>query len=110
MWYATRLARCRSSDRRECRSASHGGDIAEDEKRGARAKLQDRPLKESGEMNDLLRLFLFLLAYLVLMKWVLPRLGVPTCLSGNCNAAWLWKRSTRKGHGSDHSAGPAAER
>jgi hypothetical protein len=29
-------------------------------------------------MSDWLTLLIFLAAYLVLMKWILPRLGVPT--------------------------------
>jgi len=29
-------------------------------------------------MSDLLLFAIFLVAYVVLMKWVLPRLGVPT--------------------------------
>lgn len=29
-------------------------------------------------MIDLLRLLIFLLAYVALMRWVLPRFGVPT--------------------------------
>ncbi len=29
-------------------------------------------------MNDLLTLFLFLAAWIVLQRWILPRLGVPT--------------------------------
>jgi hypothetical protein len=29
-------------------------------------------------MSDALKPFLFVLAYIVTMKWVLPRLGVPT--------------------------------
>jgi len=36
-------------------------------------------------MNDTVRLLLFLLGYVVLMKWLLPWLGVPTCMSGACN-------------------------
>ena len=38
-------------------------------------------------MNDTVRLLLFLLGYVVLMKWLLPWLGVPTCISGACNVA-----------------------
>ncbi len=29
-------------------------------------------------MSDFLRLLLFVVGYFVLMRWVLPRLGVPT--------------------------------
>jgi len=29
-------------------------------------------------MHDFLKVFLFLAAYVVAMKWILPRLGVPT--------------------------------
>jgi hypothetical protein len=29
-------------------------------------------------MNELLWLVIFLAAYIVLMRWVLPRLGIPT--------------------------------
>ena len=36
-------------------------------------------------MNDTVRLLLFLLGYVVLMKWLLPWLGVRTCMSGACN-------------------------
>jgi hypothetical protein len=46
-------------------------------------------------MIDSLKLLIFLLAYVGLMKWVLPWLGVPTCLSGACNAA-ARGRPTRK--------------
>ena len=35
-------------------------------------------------MSDTLRLLLFLAGYVVLMRWVLPWLGVPTCMSGTC--------------------------
>jgi len=38
-------------------------------------------------MSNLFAFAIFLLAYIVLMRWVLPRLGVPTWLSGQCNAA-----------------------
>lgn len=31
-----------------------------------------------GSMTDIVRLLLFVLAYIALMRWVLPRLGVPT--------------------------------
>jgi hypothetical protein len=44
-------------------------------------------------MIDLLKLVIFLLGYVVLMRWVLPRLGVPTCLSGPCGGAAQRKRS-----------------
>ncbi len=46
-------------------------------------------------MNDTLRLLLFLLGYVVLMKWLLPWLGVPTCMSGACNVA------ARRKHGAE---------
>lgn len=38
-------------------------------------------------MSDTVRLPLFLLGYVVLMKWLLPWLGVPTCMSGSCSVA-----------------------
>ena len=27
---------------------------------------------------------LFILGYVILMRWVLPALGIPTCMSGAC--------------------------
>ncbi len=47
-------------------------------------------------MNDTLRLLLFLLGYVVLMKWLLPWLGVPTCMSGACNVAARRKRGAEQ--------------
>ena len=47
-------------------------------------------------MNDLTRLLLFLLGYVVLMKWLLPWLGVPTCMSGSCNVATRRKRARER--------------
>ena len=44
-------------------------------------------------MSDMVRLLLFLLGYVVLMKWLLPWLGVPTCMSGACNVAARRKRT-----------------
>ena len=35
-------------------------------------------------MNETLRILLFLGGYIILMKWVLPWLGVGTCMSGGC--------------------------
>jgi len=61
-------------------------------------------------MTDLLKLLSFLLAYVVLMKWVLPWLGVPTCMSGACGTVWPWKSSTGKKHKSDHPGKTAPER
>jgi len=43
-------------------------------------------------MNDTVRLLLFLLGYVILMKWLLPWLGVPTCMSGACSVAARRKR------------------
>jgi len=43
-------------------------------------------------MHDLTRLLLFLLGYVVLMKWLLPWLGVRTCMSGAGNVAPRRKR------------------
>ncbi len=47
-------------------------------------------------MSDTLRLLLFLGGYVVLMKWLLPWLGVPTCMSGSCNVATHRNRETTK--------------
>jgi len=47
-------------------------------------------------MNDTVRLLLFLLGYVVLMKWLLSWLGVPTCMSGACNVAARRKRGIEK--------------
>ncbi len=47
-------------------------------------------------MNDLTRVLLFLVGYVVLMKWVLPWLGVGTCMSGACNIAARRKRTTEQ--------------
>ena len=44
-------------------------------------------------MNDTVRLLLFLLGYVVLMKWLLPWLGVPTCMSGACSVPARRKRT-----------------
>lgn len=37
-------------------------------------------------MNELLVFVLFLAGWVVLNRWVLPWLGVPTCMSGACAA------------------------
>ncbi len=47
-------------------------------------------------MNDTVKLLLFLFGYVVLMKWLLPWLGVPTCMSGACNAATRRKREVEQ--------------
>jgi len=47
-------------------------------------------------MNDTVRLLLFLLGYVVLMKWLLPWLGVPTCMSGACSVAARRKREVEQ--------------
>ena len=44
-------------------------------------------------MNDTMRMILFLVGYVVLMRWVLPRLGVRTCMSGNCAVPQRPKRA-----------------
>jgi hypothetical protein len=36
-------------------------------------------------MHDALKLLIFMLGYVVLMKWLLPWLGIPTCMSGACS-------------------------
>jgi hypothetical protein len=45
-------------------------------------------------MNDTVRMLLFLLGYVVLMKWLLPWLGVRTCMSGGCSVAPRRKQGT----------------
>lgn len=35
-------------------------------------------VEEAPSMNEILGMIAFLAAYLILMKWVLPRFGVPT--------------------------------
>jgi hypothetical protein len=47
-------------------------------------------------MNDTFRLVLFLFGYVVLMKWLLPWLGVPTWMSGACNVAARRKHTTEQ--------------
>jgi hypothetical protein len=44
-------------------------------------------------MSDLARLLLFLFSYVILMRWLLPWLGVPTCMSGECNVAACRKQT-----------------
>jgi hypothetical protein len=61
-------------------------------------------------MNDLLRLILFLLGYVVLMKWVLPRLGVPTCLSGACAVPARPKQSVERESELASNSKPTPER
>jgi hypothetical protein len=47
-------------------------------------------------MPDWLWFVAFFAAYiLVLMRWVLPRLGVPTSMSGSCDAE-SWRKSSEK--------------
>ncbi|MDE3199032.1 MAG: hypothetical protein KGN84_21970 [Acidobacteriota bacterium] len=36
-------------------------------------------------MTDLLKLLLFFGGYFVLMRWILPAFGIPTCMSGSCS-------------------------
>lgn len=47
-------------------------------------------------MSDTLRLLLFLGGYVVLMKWLLPWLGVPTCMSGACKVTTHRNCETKK--------------
>ncbi len=35
-------------------------------------------------LTEWLKPILFIVGYVVLMRWVLPALGVPTCMSGAC--------------------------
>lgn len=39
-------------------------------------------------MPDWLFIPLVIFGYFALMKWVLPSLGVPTCMSNSCDAAF----------------------
>ncbi len=52
--------------------------------------------KRGCNMHDTLRVLLFLLGYVVLMKWLLPWLGVTTCLSGACSVAARQKRGAEQ--------------
>jgi hypothetical protein len=63
-------------------------------------------------MNDTLRLLLFLLGYVVLMRWLLPWLGVPTCMSGACSVPAHRKRTKeQESDGSSNRIGnPSPER
>jgi hypothetical protein len=38
----------------------------------------------------------FLLLYLIVMKWVLPKLGVPTCMANSCAVAARRKETNQK--------------
>jgi hypothetical protein len=53
-------------------------------------------------MIDLLISVIFLLTYVALMRWVLPRFGVPTCLSGSCGVVPRRKRT--KEQESEHAS------
>jgi hypothetical protein len=46
-------------------------------------------------MSDAVKLLLFLGGYIVLMRWVFPRLGIRTCLSGNCGVRPYRDRSSQ---------------
>lgn len=35
-------------------------------------------------LPEWLKPILFVLGYVVLMRWILPALGIPTCVSGGC--------------------------
>ena len=35
-------------------------------------------------MNDLLLIVVFLLAWIALNRWILPAMGIQTCMSGGC--------------------------
>ena len=63
-------------------------------------------------MSDTMRLLLFVLGYVVLMRWLLPWLGVRTCMSGHCNVP-LSRKPTAK-HETEKTSGevahPAPER
>ncbi len=37
-------------------------------------------------MSDVLALFIFIIVYYALMKWILPYFGVQTCLNQNCHS------------------------
>jgi len=38
-------------------------------------------------MKDLLLIAVILLAWIALNRWILPALGIPTCMSGACSTA-----------------------
>ncbi len=38
-------------------------------------------------MPEWAKLVLFIALYIVVMRWVLPKFGVPTCLSNSCGIA-----------------------
>lgn len=57
-------------------------------------------------MSDTVRILLFLAGYIVLMKWVLPWLGVGTCMSGGCAIPHQGKRTALEKP--DETAGGAA--
>lgn len=49
------------------------------------APLQVQRVSRSRESMETLVIVGVLIAYLVLMRWALPRMGVPTCGSGECS-------------------------
>ena len=57
-------------------------------------------------MSDTMRLLLFVLGYVVLMRWLLPWLGVRTCMSGHCNVP-LSRKPTAKQE-TENASGEAA--
>lgn len=39
-------------------------------------------------MKDVLFILLILAAWISLSRWILPSLGIPTCMSGSCSTAF----------------------
>ncbi|MDX9754333.1 MAG: hypothetical protein RBU29_10255 [bacterium] len=51
-------------------------------------------------LNDLLFILLFLGGWFLLMKVILPALGIPTCCSGACD--WKSKKTEEKKEADTH--------
>jgi hypothetical protein len=61
-------------------------------------------------MNDTFRILLFVGAYVVLMRWVLPRFGIRTCLSGQCGVIPRTGHSPENENAPGQSTAPAHEK
>jgi hypothetical protein len=54
-------------------------------------------------MPQWLSLLLLFAGYIVLMKWVLPRLGIATCISGSCGVRSRPEKSVLTGENRSRS-------
>lgn len=47
-------------------------------------------------MNDIVEILLIFVGWIILAKYILPALGIPTCMSGQCRVSQKPKDSERQ--------------